>query len=79
MGFIAQEAEKVIPEVVSKANNHYAMQYAPVTALLVEAVKTQQKQIEALTQELKQKSSDIDNLKAEVEELKTIVEQSAKK
>ena len=79
MGFIAQEAEQIIPEVVSKANNHYAMQYAPVTALLVEAVKIQQKQIEGLKQELKQKSSDINNLKAEVEELKMIVGQSAKK
>lgn len=43
MGFIAQEAEKVIPEVVNKPGKHYSMQYAPITALLVEALKEQQR------------------------------------
>ncbi|MBN1782245.1 tail fiber domain-containing protein [bacterium] len=46
MGFIAQEAETVIPEVVSNHDDHYSMQYASITALLVEAVKDQQKIIE---------------------------------
>lgn len=45
MGFIAQEAESVIPEVVSSNNDHYSMQYGSITALLVEAVKEQQKTI----------------------------------
>ncbi len=48
MGFIGQEAVEVIPEVVSVIEDHYSMQYAPITALLVEAVKEQQKQIEEL-------------------------------
>jgi hypothetical protein len=48
MGFIGQEAAEVIPEVVSIVNDHYSMQYAPVTALLVEAIKDQQKQIDDL-------------------------------
>jgi hypothetical protein len=55
MGFVAQEAVDIIPEVVSGDDGHYAMQYAPITALLVEAVKEQQniideqlKRIEAL-------------------------------
>lgn len=51
MGFIAQETQKVIPEVVDENNGHYAMQYAPITALLVEAVKEQQKMIEYLEKE----------------------------
>jgi len=46
MGFIAQEAKEIIPEVVNKAGKYYSMQYAPITALLVEAVKEQQKTIE---------------------------------
>jgi trimeric autotransporter adhesin len=62
MGFIGQEAEKVVPEVVSVNNDHYSMQYAPITALLVEAVKDQQKQIEDQKQE-------IDDLKAMVNTL----------
>jgi hypothetical protein len=52
MGFIAQEAEKLIPEVVSNEGGTYSMQYAPVTAVLVEAIKEQQKQIESLKAEL---------------------------
>jgi len=64
MGFIAQEAAEVIPEVVSIVNDHYSMQYAPVTALLVEAIKDQQKQIEDQRKE-------IDDLKSLVNSLIT--------
>jgi len=40
MGFIAQEAVDIISEVVEKkGDDSYSMQYAPVTALLVEAIK----------------------------------------
>ncbi|OHD13783.1 MAG: hypothetical protein A2Y41_03700 [Spirochaetes bacterium GWB1_36_13] len=40
IGFIAQEAEKVVPEVVQTAKDGYkSMAYANITALLVEAVK----------------------------------------
>lgn len=46
MGFIAQQAKEVIPEVVSKRGEYYSMQYASITALLVEAIKEQQKIIE---------------------------------
>ena len=52
MGFIAQEAEKVIPEVVNSSNDSYTMQYGPVSALLVEAVKEQQKIIESQKSEI---------------------------
>jgi hypothetical protein len=48
MGFIAQEAAGIIPEVVSHKDGHYAMQYGPVTALLVEALKEQQAIIKRL-------------------------------
>ncbi len=53
MGFIAQEAAEIIPEVVDNTGEYYTMQYAPVTALLVEAVKEQQKMIGELKQENK--------------------------
>ena len=48
IGFIAQEVEKVVPEVVDTKGKYYTMQYAPVTALLVEAVKKLSKQNEEL-------------------------------
>ena len=46
MGFVGQEVAEIVPEVVSTSNDHYSMQYAPITALLVEAMKEQQTQIE---------------------------------
>lgn len=51
MGFIAQEVEEVIPEVVSKPVNNkdfYNMDYANLTALLVESVKELKKQNDVL-------------------------------
>lgn len=67
IGFVAQEVEKIIPEVVSNINNNYSMQYAPITALLVEAMKEQQQEIERL----KLKVKDIDGIKNENEQLRT--------
>ena len=68
IGFIAQEVEKVVPEVVSylKDKDTYTMQYAPVTALLVEAMKEQQKTIEQL-------KAENDALKKQVAEIKQLV------
>lgn len=51
LGFIAQEVEKVIPEVVEteKTKEGFkSIQYDKLVALLVEAIKEQQKQIDSL-------------------------------
>jgi exonuclease VII small subunit len=50
IGFIAQEIEKIVPEVVSydELEDRYSVSYGNVTALLVEAIKEQQTQIEDL-------------------------------
>lgn len=51
LGFIAQEVEKVLPEVVSKdktPEGYRSVKYDKVVALLVEAIKEQQKQIDSL-------------------------------
>lgn len=56
LGFIAQEVEKVLPEVVQTektAEGYKSVQYDKVVALLVEAIKEQQKQIEVLQKEIK--------------------------
>lgn len=46
LGFIAQDVEKVVPEVVTTTNDGYkAVAYQNLTALLTEAVKEQQKTI----------------------------------
>ncbi len=53
IGFIAQEFEKVIPELAftNPVDGYKGINYAEVTAVLVESVKEQQKQIEALKTE----------------------------
>lgn len=55
MGFIAQEANEVIPEVVDDSGEYYSMQYAPITALLVEAIK----ELEKNNYELKIKNEEL--------------------
>jgi hypothetical protein len=56
LGFIAQEVEKVLPEVVSRDNSpeeYRSVKYDKVVALLVEAIKEQQKQIDSLKSQVK--------------------------
>tara|TARA_Y100000389_G_C17444760_1_gene510872 strand:- start:1793 stop:2230 length:438 start_codon:yes stop_codon:yes gene_type:complete len=51
VGFSAQEVEKVLPEIVTKApisNNYKSLWYDKITPLLVEGIKEQQKQIDEL-------------------------------
>ena len=55
IGFIAQEVEEVLPELVSevselhnKEEKHKTVDYQSVIPVLVEAIKEQQRQIEAL-------------------------------
>lgn len=45
MGFIAQEALPVIPEAVEGTEGNYSIAYGQVTALLTEAMQSQQRQI----------------------------------
>jgi hypothetical protein len=56
IGFIAQEVEKVVPEVVTKEKNkeeYRAVKYDKMVALLIEGMKEQQKQIDSLKNEIK--------------------------
>ena len=60
IGFIAQEVEKILPEVVQTEKTpegYKAVQYDKVVALLVEAIKEQQKQIDCLKRELKKRKN----------------------
>ena len=56
LGFIAQEVEQVVPEVVQTENNaegYKSVQYDKIVAILVEAIKEQQKQINDLRKQIK--------------------------
>ncbi len=47
-GVIAQELEGVLPELVKQQGDHKSVSYMPLIAFLIDAVKTQQGEIEAL-------------------------------
>ena len=55
-GVIAQEIQEVLPEVVTYAEDidEYGVQYGNITAVLIEAIKEQQTQIEELKELVKQ-------------------------
>jgi hypothetical protein len=54
VGVIAQEIEKVLPEVVVERDSGYkAVRYEKITALLIEAIKQQQLEIDELKARLK--------------------------
>ena len=66
IGVIAQEIEKVVPELVVTDNEGFkAVKYENLTPLLIEAIKEQNKKIEELEAKLKE----MDDLKRMVEEL----------
>ena len=53
VGVLAQEVEKVLPEVVATRDNGYkAVKYEKIVPLLIEAIKEQQKQIDELKSKL---------------------------
>ena len=53
IGIIAQEVEKVIPEIVTTRDNGYkAVKYEKLIPLLIEAIKEQQIQIDTLNKQL---------------------------
>jgi hypothetical protein len=54
IGVIAQEIEEVLPELVQTRDNGYkAVKYDKIVALLIEAIKDQQKQIDELKSKIK--------------------------
>ena len=62
LGMIAEDVGEVIPEVVAYEENGRdakSLDYARLTTVLVEAVKEQQRQIEALKQEVAELRGDL--------------------
>ena len=63
IGFVAQEVETVVPELVKTDSEGYkSVAYANVTALLIEAVKEQQKTIAEQNAQLKELRSRVNKL-----------------
>lgn len=71
IGFIAQEVEPILPEVVTTGTDGMKMMgYGSVTALLTEAIKEQQTQLEAEKARNDQQQAEIEQLKLEIKNLK---------
>ena len=65
-GVIAQEVEKVLPEVVSEDNLGIKnVAYGNMVGLLIEAIKEQQENIEKQQEVINRLESEINNLKKE--------------
>lgn len=94
IGFIAQEMEKVFPEIINTNKEGYkSIDYAKLTPVLVEAIKEQQKIIEqqqssinSLQSSIKKmnvlidtQKADIGNLQTEISEIKNVLGVTGKK
>lgn len=70
IGFIAQEVEKILPELVrTDANGYKSVAYVNVVPVLVEALKTQQQQIQALRTQTTQQQAQYHALLQRLERL----------
>ena len=70
IGFIAQEIEKIYPQVVLTDKNGYkSIDYSKLTPILVEAIKEQQKIIQELQAENAQIKAENAQTKSEVKAL----------
>ncbi len=79
VGFIAQEVEKVQPELVKTGQDGYkSVQYGNITALLVEAVKSISHKIDKLFNNDEEVKREIASLKEENEQLKADMQEMRK-
>jgi hypothetical protein len=67
IGFIAQEVESVLPELVftNPTDGFMGVNYAEMTAMLAEAIKEQQELIDALTASLHEANARLEELRSE--------------
>jgi hypothetical protein len=76
IGVIAQDVEKILPQIVYTGPDGYKSVSEKLTPVLIEAIKEQQKQIESYKSvivTLQEKVSQIDSRQKEIDELKTLV------
>lgn len=70
LGLIAQDVEKIVPEVVITGTDGYkSIDYGKISALLIEALKEQQKEIEALRKENNSKDAELKAINEKYEQL----------
>jgi hypothetical protein len=65
-GFLAQEIKNVLPEIVHGEEGHMTLSYGHITAVLTKAMQEQQKEIETLKAQLKEKDEKVSSLESSV-------------
>jgi hypothetical protein len=76
VGFIAQDLEKILPEAVrTDADGFKSVGYTTVVPVLVEAVKTQQKQNDVQQKQIDMQQKQIDMQQKQINDLKAALEQ----
>ena len=76
VGVSAQEVEKVLPEIVTKApidHKYKTVWYQKLTPLLIEGMKEQQTQIEQQQTQIEQQQTQIQSLQEQIDELKELI------
>ncbi len=74
IGVIAQELEKVFPELVDTDEAGYkSVRYSHLVPVLIEAIKEQQKQIESLKSEISAKENKAHNNESRIQSLETSI------
>ena len=77
VGVSAQEVEKVLPEIVTKApidKKYKTVWYEKLTPLLIEGIKAQQTQIDQQQTQIDQQQAQMAEQQAQIDELKALVQ-----
>lgn len=70
IGFIAQELEKVLPELVTTDSEGYkSVDYQKMTAILAEGMQEQQEQIDTIKKENEKLQKDVQELKTQIADI----------
>jgi len=78
IGFIAQDVQKLFPELVKKSsdkknNGTYTVDYAGFGVIAIKSIQEQQKLIESQNKKLTEQQNEIDNLKSRLEKIEKML------
>ncbi len=74
IGFIAQEVEAVVPEIVSKGTEgYYSVDYGRLTPVLVEAIKEQQRQLNNQSRTIERYEQELADTNHRIERLELLI------
>jgi hypothetical protein len=80
IGLVAQDVEKIFPELVRTDNNGFkAVAYDKLSVILLEGLKEQQKEIDSQNRDNQQLKSELKSLREEIDKIKTLLSDSMEK